>query len=124
MILARIAVGVLLLAHGLVHLLYLADDVGEFSVDRSWLVPDAVRRPVAIGLIVATVVAFGGVALAVWSVPGLSAAWPTLTVVACGLSMALLILFWNRSLVLGIAIDVGLLTVAVMRPDWVGRFLP
>ena len=58
-----------------------------------------------------------------WGVPGLSAAWPALTVVACMLSMALLILFWNTWLVFGIGIDIALLAVAVIRPDWAERFL-
>ena len=122
--LVRIAAGVLLLAHGLVHLLYLADAVPEFSLDRSWLVPDAARRPLALGLIAATIAAFAILALAVWGVPGLSAAWPALTVVACLLSMVLLILFWNTWLVFGMGIDIALLAVAVIRPDWVQRFLP
>ena len=39
------------------------------------------------------------------------------------LSMALLILFWNTWLVFGIGIDIALLGVAVIRPDWVERFL-
>jgi hypothetical protein len=123
MTLVRIAAGVLLLAHGLVHLLYLADDVPEFSLDRSWLVPDAARRPLALGLVATTIAAFAILALAVWGVPGLSAAWPAVTVVACMLSMVLLILFWNTWLVFGIGIDIALLAVAVIRPDWVERFL-
>ena len=65
-----------LLAHGLVHLLYLASDVQEFSFDRSWVVPESPRRQVGLGLMVATVVAFALVALAVWDVPRLSADWP------------------------------------------------
>jgi hypothetical protein len=40
----RVVAGVLVLAHGLVHLLYLAPDVREFSIDRSWR-PDPVRPP-------------------------------------------------------------------------------
>ena len=40
MIVVRIVAGVLLLAHGSVHLLYLAPDVREFSIDRSWVLPD------------------------------------------------------------------------------------
>jgi hypothetical protein len=123
MTLVRIAAGVLLLAHGLVHLLYLADDVPEFSLDRSWLVPNAARRPLALGLVATTIAAFAILALAVWGVPGLSAAWPAVTVVACMLSMVLLILFWNTWLVFGIGIDIALLAVAVIRPDWVERFL-
>ena len=75
------------------------------------------------GLIAATVAAFAVFALAVWGVPGLSAAWPTVTVVACLFSMVLLILFWDTWLVFGIAIDVALIAVALNRPDWVGRVL-
>jgi hypothetical protein len=50
----RIVTGVLVLAHGLVHLLYLASDVPEFSLNRSWLVPEVARRPLAVGLMAAT----------------------------------------------------------------------
>jgi hypothetical protein len=124
MVLVRVVVGVLLLAHGLVHLLYLADDVPEFSLERSWLVPDSARRPLGVGLVVATIVAFAFLALAVWGVPGVSAVWPALAVVACLLSAALLTIFWSRQLVLGLAIDVALVAVAVMRPGFVERFLP
>lgn len=123
MVLLRVAAGVLILAHGLVHLLYLADDVPEFSLDRSWPVPDAVRRAVALGLVAGTVVAFAALALALWGLPGLSSAWPTLTVVACLFSMVLLGLFWNPWLVLGLAIDMALLAVVVLRPDAAMRVL-
>ena len=66
----RIVTGVLLLAHGLVHLLYLAQDVPEFSIQDSWLVPESARRPVALALIAATIAAFAVLALAVWGCPG------------------------------------------------------
>ena len=58
MVVIRIVVGVLILAHGLVHLLYLARDVPEFSFASSWLVPESARRPVALVLMAATVAAF------------------------------------------------------------------
>ena len=86
----RVVVRVLLLAHGLVHLLYLTPDVPEFSIGRSWLLPAPARRPVARVLMAATVAAFTLAALAVWGVPGLSSIWPALTIGACLLSMALL----------------------------------
>lgn len=123
MVFVRSAVGFLLLAHGLVHLLYLAPGVPEFSLDRSWLVPETARRPLALGLIAATTIAFAMLALAVWGVPGLATAWPTFTVVACVISAVLLVLFWNVSLVFGLAIDIVLLAIAVTRPDWAARFL-
>lgn len=122
-IIVRVVAGVLLLAHGLVHLLYLAPDVPEFSIDRSWLLTASARRPVALALIAATVVAFALVALAVWGVPGLSSIWPTLTIVACLLSIALLVAFWNTWLVIGIVIDIALVVIAVMRPDWANRLV-
>lgn len=123
MVLVRILGGALVLAHGLVHLLYLANDASEFSLERSWLAPESARRPLGLVLVAATVAAFAILALAVWGVPGLSTAWPVLTVVACLLSMALLILFWNTWLVFGLAIDIALLAAAVIRPDWVERFM-
>jgi hypothetical protein len=123
MTVVRIVTGVLLLAHGLVHLLYLAPDVPEFSLDQSWLVPEAARRPLGLGLLVATVAAFALLALAAWGVPGLSAAWPAVTVVAAALSAALLVVFWDIRLVFGLAIDVALLAIAVTRPHWAEQLL-
>src|SRR3972149_1620871 len=52
--LLRIVIGVLLVAHGLVHLLYLTPDVPNFSLDRSWLVPETASRPAALVLMWAT----------------------------------------------------------------------
>jgi hypothetical protein len=122
-VVVRVVAGVLLLAHGLVHLLYLAPDVPEFSIGRSRLLPESARRPVALVLMTATVAGFALVALAVWGVPGLSAAWPALTIVACLLSMALLAVFWDKVLVIGIVIDLALMAIAVTRPEWAGRLL-
>jgi hypothetical protein len=122
-IVIRVVVGVLLLAHGLVHLLYLAPDVPEFSIDRSWLLPASARRPVALVLMAATVAAFTLAALAVWGVPGLSGIWPALTIGACLLSVALLAAFWDTMLVIGIGIDVALLAIAVTRPAWADRLV-
>jgi hypothetical protein len=119
----RVVVGVLLLAHGLVHLLYLAPDVPEFSIGRSWLLPEPARRPVARVLIAGTVAGFALVALAVWGVPGLSGIWPALTMGACLLSMALLAAFWDTVLAIGIVIDVALLAVAVTQPAWADRLI-
>ena len=119
----RVLAGVLLLAHGLVHLLYLAPDVPQFSVDRSWLLPAPAHRPVALTLMVATVAGFSLVALAVWGLPGLSGIWPTLTIVACLLSIALLAVFWDTALVIGIGLDVALVVIAVARPEWADRLV-
>jgi hypothetical protein len=119
MVVIRIVVGVLLLAHGLVHLLYLARDVPEFSLASSWLVPESARRSVALVLIVTTVAAFLLVALAIWGVPALSRIWPALTIAAASFSLVLLVAYWNKMLILGVAIDMALIAVAAIRPEWV-----
>jgi hypothetical protein len=113
---------VVLLAHGLVHLLYLAPDVDAFSIGSGPL-PEPARRPVALALLTATVLASVLVALSVWGVPGLSGVWPFLVVVAAGLSALLLLLFWDRQLLLGLGIDAALVVLALWRPSWVQHVL-
>ncbi|MET7770171.1 hypothetical protein [Nocardia sp. NPDC005366] len=115
--------GILLLAHGLVHLLYLAPDVPEFSLGTSWLVPDRARQPLGTGLVTATVVAFLVLALAVWGVPGLSAVWVAIAVVAALLSTVLLVAFWDIHLVFGLALDVAIFVVATTRPHWTEQLI-
>lgn len=114
----RFVVGALLMAHGLVHLLYVAPDV-PFSLERSWLVPQNARRPVAYALMGAIILAFTLVVLALWGVPGLAEAWPVLTLIAAGLSTVLLVAYWNVQLLLGVLINLALVAAAVLRPEWV-----
>jgi hypothetical protein len=116
--LLRVAIGVLLIAHGLVHLLYLAPDV-PFELEDSWVVPERARRSVAYALMTATVLAFLLVALALWGVPGLSGAWPAVTITASCISMVLLAAYWSNQLVLGVVIDVALIIASATRPEWV-----
>jgi hypothetical protein len=113
-VLIRVVIGVLLLAHGLVHLLFLASEP-VFSLEHSWLVPASIRAPVAYTLLVATVGAFAILALAVWGVPGLTTAWPVPAMIAAALSTVLLVLFWNWQLGLGIVINAVLVAAAVAR---------
>ncbi len=120
--LARTALGLFLLAHGLVFLLYLVKEPDDpkwpFTFDQSWLVPEAQRRPVGIGLMILTVVLFGLLALAVWGVPGLAGIWPALGIAAAVASLALLVAFWQTQLILGILIAAAVIYVVVTRPGW------
>lgn len=118
LVMVRLVAGVLLLAHGLVHLLYLAPDVTEFSTQRSWVVPEPARRPVALALMATTIAASAALALAVWGVPGIATAWPVLAVLAGALSLVLLVAYWDSRLVLGLVIDAALISLAVIRPAW------
>ena len=126
--LARVVVGFLLLAHGLVHLLYLVpaatDPKYPFSLARSWLLPESARRPVALVLITTVALGFLASALGMWGVPGLTGAWSGVTIVAAILSLALLVAFWDRQLWIGVLIDVLLVAAALVRPSWVEALLP
>ena len=117
MIVLRGLVGLLLVAHGLVHLLYLAKDAPEFSTETSWLVPKAWRRPVAGTLTGATVVGF---ALLGWE---LGRARTTGRLAGRGdhgqwrIGAADGRLLPPR-LLLGLAIDAALVAVALTQPGW------
>ena len=123
-VLVRIVLGVLLLAHGLVHLLWFApsdDPAWPFRLDRSWLLPEATRTPIAVVLIALVVAGFALLGLAVWGVPGLTSIWPVLAIVAAVASLTALVLFWDRQLLWGVAIDVALIVVALWHPAWTDR---
>ena len=124
-VLIRVVVGLLLAAHGLVHLLYLAPEARNpsypFTLEDSWLVPGAARRPLALALLAATIAAFGLLALAVWGVPGLAHQWPALAIAGASSSLALLIAFWDARLLFGVALDAALIAAAVIRPEWVEK---
>lgn len=117
----RIIAGLLLVAHGLIHVMFLVkgpdDPRFPFTLADSWLVPESARRPLALALVAATVAAFTLLALAVWGVPGLSGAWPALAIVGSALSLAVLIVFWDVQLVFGVFLDLALIGVAVIRPE-------
>jgi hypothetical protein len=121
-VILRIVVGILLIAHGLVHLLYFVtnpDPDFPFTVATSRLLPEALRRPVAVGLATVTILGFALLGLAVGGAPGLNATWPILAVVAGAASLTMLITFWSPQLIAGIIIDVALIAFALTRPGWV-----
>jgi hypothetical protein len=114
----QLAVGVLLVAHGLVHLLFIAHDVPEFTFENSWLLPDPAERTIGLALMSATIGAFALAGLAVWGVPGLAGSWSALTIVGGVVSLALLVVFWHTQMAFGVAINLTLITLAVLRPEW------
>lgn len=123
-IVLRIVVGGLLVAHGLVHLMWFVsakDASWPFRLDRSWLLPEQVRRPVGIALIAVVVAAFALLGLAVWGVPILASTWVGLAVVGAVASLVVLVVFWDRQLGWGVAIDVAILLVALWQPGWTDR---
>jgi hypothetical protein len=66
----------------------------------------------------ATIGAFALAGLAVWGVPGLAGSWSALTIVGGVVSLALLVVFWHTQMAFGVAINLTLITLAVLRPEW------
>jgi hypothetical protein len=124
----RVVAGILLVAHGLVHLLFIVPDAANpkypFSLDRSRVLPASARRPFAYVLMAAVIVAFLASALALWGLSPLSNAWSGITIVAGGLSLVLLLAFWDVRLWIGVLIDLVLILLAILRPSWMDQFLP
>jgi len=118
-----VVVALFLIAHGLIHLSYAspAPTSGQaqwpFRLDHSWLLGplglDGWARPLGILLAIVTAIGFGLAGLGLFGIPLLSESWRILTLVSAGASLALLLLFWNRMLVVGIVID-ALLIVALL----------
>jgi hypothetical protein len=121
-VLVRAVLGVLLVAHGLVHLMWLAppadDPAWPFRADRSWALPEPVRRPVLVAGVAVVVAGFTLVGLAAWDVPGVTSIWPGLALVAAAASLAVLGLFWDTRLVWGVVVDAAVVVVALWRPGW------
>ena len=123
-VVGRVVVGVLLVAHGLVHLLWFAPNdqpKWPFRLDRSWLVPEETRQSVAVVLVTLTVAGFTLLGLAVWGVPGLASIWQALAVGGALASLLTLALFFDPQLLWGVAIDAAVIVVALWQPAWTDR---
>ncbi len=135
----RIALGIFIIAHGLVHsILAVAPNpadpdakVGLFfaSVDRSWILPRLGLNPgviQAIGVILVALSTLGFLlaGLGILGVGGLSMIWRTVAVVSSIISSLLLIIFWHPWLPVGLVIDVltvvGLLVIKWPPVDLIG----
>jgi hypothetical protein len=118
----RVVVGFLLVAHGLVHLVFISEDVTQFAFDGSWLLHDGgTAHSVGFALMAGSVGAFALAGASVWGVPGLARWWAALTIIAATLSLLLLAVFWQPDRVFGVTIDVVLLVVAVVQPGFTER---
>ena len=120
-------VAAILFAHGWVHLVFLLpaterrkedeDGGNPFDMDRSWLVERGVdNRPLRrVGVVLAAVtfvtLAAAGLAVLGWLVP--TGWWISLVTAGVIGSTALLVLFFAPALVLGFAINAGLLALTI-----------
>jgi hypothetical protein len=125
-------IGVFLIAHGVVHAILAAAPIpkdpnsrpGEFfaTTKRSWLLrglglPDEVTRWMGISLVVAATITFILAGSGVLGVPVLHGLWRTLVVIAAGISMMLLVLFWHSWLFVGFMIN-ALILVSLVWLNW------
>jgi hypothetical protein len=121
----RLILAVFLLAHGLIHALFVVpapESEAEraswpFELADSWILRPlgldaALARPLGSALVVLTVVAFAVAAILTLGV-GPAAWWAPAVAIASIVSLAVLVLFFDRWLLIGVAIDAVLLWVAL-----------
>jgi hypothetical protein len=113
-----IGIGLLLLAHGLIHVVIYAPPTAAdapFDTGRSWLASGPRRaRPLLLAF------AYGSAAALTVAGIGLFAHqdwWQAAAIVGAVLSLLLLILFFNPWITVGVAINVALIFVLV-QTDW------
>jgi len=129
LVLPRLLLTGFLLAHALIHSGFISPaprataggPAWPFALDRSWilsplgLAPD-IARMLGIGFVALTIAGFAVAALvALGIVP--AALWTPSIAVGAVASMAVLVLFFHPWLVIGVAIDLGLLW-AVLVAHW------
>lgn len=122
----KILLGAFIIAHGLIHLSYLApkpeDPKYPFYFDRSWFahMVGAAAQPIGITLMILTVILLSLAGLGIWGTLGLSAITKELILGGMGTSLLTLLLFWHPWLVLGMMIDIAFL-FAILRLDWLAK---
>lgn len=117
----------LLIAHGLVHILYLVPQPATvpggaewpFDLGRAWPVSAAgldpgLARTIAAALIAALVIGFALAGLSTLDLGVPVTWWPALVSVSAGLSLLVLVLFFDPQLLAGIALDLVLLWLALL----------
>ncbi len=124
--LARLLLAAFLLAHGLVHLMFFSPPPPAtaggpswpFALDRSWAltplgVPADAMRVLGTALIALTIAGFALAAVVALGILPSSLWVPTIAIGAAA-SLALLVLFFQPWLILGVAIDAVLLWTALI----------
>lgn len=124
----RIAIGLFLVAHGLIHLSYLSPapspaaggPAWPFDMARSWLVtnlgmdPGLIRLPGTL-LVLSVAIAFGLAGLAALGVVVPEDWWRVLVIAGAVLSVITLALFFHAWIALGVVIDALLLYLVAIQ---------
>ncbi|HSD48817.1 MAG TPA: hypothetical protein VLE71_03200 [Actinomycetota bacterium] len=112
----RVIVGLFLVAHGLVHLLYMVprredDPSYPFVPEDRWFARALGLGPSAAKAVAGTLAAACAIAFVISAVALLASAdlWEPAAVVGAAISLVLMLLFFHRWLLIGIAIDVMIL---------------
>ena len=99
------SLGIFLVLHGVTHAFW-----PSYGPTRSWLLGDARGASVALWIAATALFAITGLALILHQ-----PVWRTLALVAAIESLVLLVLFWDRGLFVGLAINLALLTALWAR---------
>jgi hypothetical protein len=119
----RVLFGLLLLAHGAIHLAWFApqpdDPKWPFAWRSPWLpkASEDTLRGIGTAVIALMFLVYTLAALGVWGVGFLAGAWVPLAVLASALSFILIVVLWHPWFVAGPTVDVVIAVAALMH--WV-----
>jgi hypothetical protein len=124
----KLLFGLFLIAHGLLHLSYLApkpdDPSYPFDFSKGWLanVLGEAAKPIGTILAIITATCFVLAGLGVFGFPGLESIWQQLAIGGAAASTVLLGFFWHPWLAAGMLINVVLLYGLIEQNwEWVQR---
>lgn len=112
----RIAIGVLLIIHGVAHV-EITRVWGERESATSWLLGEANTFGTVLSMVALAGFVLGGLGVLI----GLDV-WRPLVVAAACVSLLTIGLFWDWKMVLGVAVNIAIL-VALLWAKWPGRDL-
>jgi hypothetical protein len=116
----RIVFGIVMFAHGAIHLLWLAPKPADPKYPFRWRspllpkLPEATLKAVTIPLIALQVLAYSVAALGVVGVPALTGVWGAAAVLGSTLSIVLIAILWDRDFIFGPIVDVAIIAVVLM----------
>jgi hypothetical protein len=119
--------GVLLIAHGLIHTLYLTPPLPakpgarnqppQFNFNHSWLIKylgihAGTVKVIGMAAVIIALVGFVAAGLGVLGVPGLVNYWQTIAIASASSSLILLIASWNNQFIVAVAINIAIAVYA------------
>jgi hypothetical protein len=116
----RIVFGIVMFAHGAIHLLWIAPKPKDPKYPFRWHspmlpdLPESTLKAVTIPVIALQFLAYAVATLGVLGVPVLAGVWGAAAVLGSALSIVLIVVLWNRDFIFGPVVDVAIIAIVLL----------